>query len=77
MHFHPGSSPAIPQPSAFWMPGSAHFVLIPYWADVLGKSAFHAFQVSKRGGELFCAHAGERVKISGKAALYMEGTITI
>jgi PhzF family phenazine biosynthesis protein len=57
--------------------GSAHCVLTPYWAGVLRKNDLHAFQVSKRGGELFCTHAGERVKISGKAALYMEGTITI
>lgn len=57
--------------------GSAHCVLIPYWASVLRKNDLHAFQISKRGGELFCTHVGERVKISGKAALYMEGTITI
>src|SRR4030042_5125127 len=57
--------------------GSAHCVLIPYWAGVLRKKDLHAFQVSKRGGELFCTHAGERVKISGKAALYLEGMITI
>jgi PhzF family phenazine biosynthesis protein len=57
--------------------GSAHCVLTPYWANVFRKNDLHAFQVSKRGGELFCTHAGERVKISGRAALYMEGTITI
>jgi len=57
--------------------GSAHCVLIPYWSSVLGKNDLHAFQVSKRGGELFCVNAGKRVKISGKATLYMEGTITI
>jgi PhzF family phenazine biosynthesis protein len=57
--------------------GSAHCVLTPYWAGVLHKNDLHAFQVSKRGGELFCKHAGERVKISGRAVLYMEGTITI
>jgi len=57
--------------------GSAHCVLIPYWATVLGKKELYALQVSKRGGELFCGFADERVKISGKAALYLEGTITI
>ena len=57
--------------------GSAHCVLTPYWAAVLGKKELHAFQVSKRGGELFCRHAGERVMISGKATLYLEGTITL
>ena len=57
--------------------GSAHCVLIPYWATVLGKKELHALQLSKRGGELFCVDAGERVKISGKAVLYLEGTITV
>jgi PhzF family phenazine biosynthesis protein len=57
--------------------GSSHCVLIPYWAGVLRKNDLHAFQISKRGGELFCTHVGERVKISGKAALYMEGTIAV
>jgi PhzF family phenazine biosynthesis protein len=57
--------------------GSAHCVLTPYWSAVLGKNALHAYQISKRGGELFCVQAGERVSISGKAVLYLEGTITI
>jgi PhzF family phenazine biosynthesis protein len=57
--------------------GSAHCVLTPYWAGVLNKTDLHAFQVSNRGGELFCSTAGDRVKISGKAALYQEGEMTI
>ncbi len=57
--------------------GSSHCVLIPYWSSVLGKNDLHAFQISKRGGELFCTQVGERVKIAGKAALYLEGAITI
>lgn len=57
--------------------GSAHCVLTPYWAAVLGKTSLHAFQVSKRGGELFCSTSGDRVRISGKAVFYLEGTITI
>lgn len=57
--------------------GSAHCVLIPYWASVLDKQKLHALQVSKRGGELFCRLFDQRVRISGKAALYLEGTITI
>jgi len=57
--------------------GSAHCVLTPYWASVLGKQDLHAFQVSKRGGELWCRDAGERILISGRAAPYLEGTITV
>ena len=57
--------------------GSAHCVLAPYWAGVLGKNDFHAFQVSARGGEVRCRVAGDRVKLAGRAAVYLEGTIRI
>ena len=57
--------------------GSAHCVLVPHWAGVLGKHELHAFQVSKRGGELFCRDRGTRVSIAGRAVLYMEATITV
>ncbi len=57
--------------------GSAHCVLVPYWAGVLKKNNLHALQVSRRGGELFCRDRGERVSIAGEAALYLEGTISI
>ncbi len=55
--------------------GSAHCVLIPYWSRRLEKKDLYAVQVSRRGGELFCKEAGDRVRISGKAVLYMEGTL--
>ncbi len=55
--------------------GSSHTVLIPYWAEKLGKKNFRALQVSKRGGELFCEQHVNRVKISGKAALYSVGNL--
>ena len=59
------------------VPGSAHCVLIPYWSGVLGKRSLHAIQVSQRGGELFCEDCGDRVRIAGRAALYLEGAIWI
>jgi predicted PhzF superfamily epimerase YddE/YHI9 len=57
--------------------GSAHCTLIPYWAEQLGKTELFARQVSKRGGELFCRLAGERVRIGGKAVLYLRGEIEL
>jgi PhzF family phenazine biosynthesis protein len=57
--------------------GSAHCVLIPFWASKLGKNDLHARQVSQRGGELFCQLAQDRVRIAGRAALYLEGMIKI
>lgn len=55
--------------------GSAHCVLIPYWAEILCKDVLHAYQVSKRGGEIFGRNLGNRVRISGRAALYLKGSI--
>jgi PhzF family phenazine biosynthesis protein len=57
--------------------GSAHCTLIPYWAEKLGKNELFARQISARGGELFCALQGDRVKIGGNAALYLKGEIYV
>lgn len=57
--------------------GSAHCTLIPYWSERLGKKELHAFQLSERGGELFCIDRGERVAIGGRAVAYQSGTIRI
>lgn len=55
--------------------GSAHTVLTPYWSEKLGKKNLRALQISKRGGELLCEDLGERIKISGRAVLYLTGSV--
>ena len=57
--------------------GSSHTTLIPFWAERLGKNKLIAKQLSKRGGTLYCENNGDRVKISGKVKLYLEGNIEI
>jgi len=57
--------------------GSSHSTLIPFWAERLNKNKLIAKQLSKRGGTLYCENNGNRVKISGKAKLYLEGEIKI
>ncbi len=57
--------------------GSAHCTLVPYWAARLGKPELHARQVSRRGGELFCTLAGDRVLVAGEAVTFLEGTIEV
>lgn len=57
--------------------GSAHSTLIPYWSRRLKKKELHAFQVSTRGGELFCQDHGDRVKIGGYAVTYLRGELDI
>ena len=70
--FAPGA--AIPEDP---VTGSAHCTLIPYWSKRLGKKELHAFQLSARGGELYCADWGERVSIGGRCAAYLSGTIIL
>jgi len=57
--------------------GGAHCALVPYWSRRLGKSAFRAFQASRRGGEITCRSVGDRVELEGACAFYMEGTVEI
>jgi PhzF family phenazine biosynthesis protein len=57
--------------------GSAHTLLIPFWAEHLNITKLHAFQLSKRKGELFCEYKEDRVWISGHAVTYLKGEIEI
>jgi PhzF family phenazine biosynthesis protein len=57
--------------------GSAHTMLIPYWAKQLDKIEFKAHQLSARGGALDCKLINNRVLISGKSVIYFEGMISI
>jgi predicted PhzF superfamily epimerase YddE/YHI9 len=57
--------------------GSAHCTLVPYWADRLGRTTLHARQVSRRGGELWCELDGARVRMAGRAVLYLKGRIGV
>lgn len=53
--------------------GSSHCTLAPYWAQRLGKTELEARQLSRRGGALSCTFDGDRVRIAGRAVLYLEG----
>lgn len=57
--------------------GSSHCTLVPYWSARLGKTVLHARQLSARGGELLCTLAGDRVRMAGRAALYLRGEIQL
>lgn len=57
--------------------GSSHCTLAPYWARRLGKTELEARQLSRRGGALHCTLVGDRVRIAGRAALYLQGEIEV
>ena len=57
--------------------GSAHSVLVPYWAERLARDHFTAYQASKRGGYLDCRLDGERVILGGECVTVIEGTFLL
>lgn len=57
--------------------GSAHCALAPYWSAKLGKALMRARQISKRGGDIQCELAGNRVKLEGQAVTFMQADIFV
>lgn len=57
--------------------GSAHAVMVPYWAKRLGRDTFSAYQASARGGRLSCRLAGDRVMLGGDCVTVVEGTFLL
>lgn len=57
--------------------GSAHTLLIPFWAKNLNNNKLIAVQLSKRTGYLKCNYLNERVEISVQAITFLKGELTI
>jgi PhzF family phenazine biosynthesis protein len=58
--------------------GSAHAVMVPYWAERLGRADAMTFhQASKRGGYLTGRLDGDRAILGGKCVTVIEGLMQI
>ncbi|XP_033114171.1 phenazine biosynthesis-like domain-containing protein [Anneissia japonica] len=57
--------------------GSAHTVLGSYWSGQLNKTELYARQCSARGGNVRLSVKKTRVNLAGKAAIVVEGNITL
>ena len=57
--------------------GTAHRIIVPYWAEKLGKRRIHSRQLSPRGGDLWCEDLGDKVVIGGESSLVIDGTIRL
>ena len=57
--------------------GSAHTIMVPYWAKQLNKTNLKAIQLSKRRGYLDCELRNDRVLMSGNAVTYLKGEYSI
>ena len=55
--------------------GSAHTIMVPYWAKELGKTTLKAIQLSKRKGYIECELKDDRVLMSGNAITYLKRRI--
>lgn len=57
--------------------GSAHTVLVPFWAARLGRESFTALQASRRSGVLHCRLADDRVRLGGDCATVIVGNFQL
>lgn len=57
--------------------GSAHAVMVPYWAARLGRDTMTAYQASARGGRLTCRLDGDRVILGGHCVTVIEGAFLL
>jgi PhzF family phenazine biosynthesis protein len=57
--------------------GSAHCELAPYWSARLDKAQMRARQISRRGGDVLCEIAGDRVVLKGAAVTFMHSRIEV
>lgn len=57
--------------------GAAHAVMVPYWAEQLGRDSFRSFQASQRGGYVDCALSGDRVILGGQCVTVIEGVFNL
>lgn len=57
--------------------GVAHLCLVPYWSKRLGRPKLVGHQISPRGGIIRCEDLGARVRLAGKVAYFLEGSISV
>ena len=57
--------------------GTAHRIIIPYWAEHFGKAQLHSRHLSPRGGDLWCEALGENVIIAGESCTVLSGTVEL
>jgi PhzF family phenazine biosynthesis protein len=56
--------------------GSAHTALAPYWSSRLGRDELTGLQASPRGGIVRTSIHGDRVHLTGRAVVVVDGTLT-
>jgi PhzF family phenazine biosynthesis protein len=55
--------------------GSMHCLLVAYWGPRLGTDELHAYQASRRGGEVTVVRKGDRALLSGRTTTVLRGEL--
>lgn len=55
--------------------GTAHRIIVPYWAERLGRKDLHSRHHSSRGGDLWCRSEDGTVTIAGATCRVLEGRL--
>jgi predicted PhzF superfamily epimerase YddE/YHI9 len=57
--------------------GTAHRIIVPFWAERLGRSRIHSRHLSARGGDLWCGFDGGTVTIAGQTCCFLDGELRL
>jgi predicted PhzF superfamily epimerase YddE/YHI9 len=57
--------------------GTAHRLVVPFWAKRLGRSRLHSRHLSARGGDLWCGFDGTTVTIAGQTCRFLDGELLL
>jgi predicted PhzF superfamily epimerase YddE/YHI9 len=57
--------------------GTAHRIIVPYWAKRFKRAELHSRQLSPRGGDLWCRLEGDRVIIAGESVTFLSGSVEL
>jgi predicted PhzF superfamily epimerase YddE/YHI9 len=57
--------------------GTAHRIIVPYWADRFKRRDLRSRQLSPRGGDLWCWLDGDHVVISGESVTFLKGYVEL
>lgn len=57
--------------------GTAHRIIVPFWAERLGRPDLHSRHHSPRGGDLWCHTDGASVTIAGMTCRVLEGRLLL
>jgi PhzF family phenazine biosynthesis protein len=57
--------------------GTAHRIIVPFWAQRFGRGRLHSRHLSSRGGDLWCVSHRDTVTLAGHTLAFLRGSIEL